>query len=312
MIDRPSAPPSPLRAGPADLRHLEAVVRQDATPPEREAAHRGIRRRGLAHPSARSLLFTVLGEHVLPSEAEVWASALVAALGALGVDQRTARQAIARTAAAGWLRSRRDGRRVAWTLTDAARDLLEHGAERIYRFGSPPTPWDGRWLLLRIAVPERRREVRHRLRTQLAWAGFGPMRPGLWLSPHVGREAEAVRLIENLGLRAQATSFVVRLGALGDDRELAREAWDLRALAESYRTFLSEFGSLHPVSPEATFAALTRMVHEWRRFPFVDPGLPAALLPDPWIGHRARAVFVRRRTTWGLVAASWFQERGRR
>jgi phenylacetic acid degradation operon negative regulatory protein len=195
---------------------------------------------------------------------------------------------------------------VAWRLTPSARDLLEHGAERIYRFGSSPVPWDGQWLLLRITVPEKRREVREKLRTQLAWASFGPLRQGLWLSPHVDREAEAVRVVENLGLRAESISFRVRLGALGEDRALAREAWDLPTLAAGYRAFLAEFEALHPATLEATFAALTRMVHEWRRFPFADPGLPAALLPGNWVGHRARRVFVRRRTTWGVVAARWF------
>ena len=39
-------------------------------------------------------------------------------------------------------------------------------------------------------MPEQRREVRHQLRTQLAWAGFGSLGGGLWISPHVEREAE--------------------------------------------------------------------------------------------------------------------------
>lgn len=298
---------TPLQAAPADLRHL-AAVREDATAAERRAAHGRIRGRGLAHPSARSLLFTILGEQVLPSDGQVWSSTLVAAMGALGIDERTARQAIARTAAAGWLTSQRVGRRVAWRLTAAARELLAQGADRIYRFGSGPEQWDGQWLLLRISLPEGRRLLHDKLRTQLAWASFGPLRQGLWLSPHVDRESEAIRVIENLGLGADATSFLVRRGALGDDRKLAREAWGLSTLSERYRTFLAEFESLHPATAEATFAAHTRLVHEWRLLPFIDPGLPAALLPESWVGHRARRTFVECRTGWGLVAARWFQQ----
>ena len=48
--------------------------------------------------------------------------------------------------------------------------------------------WDGRWLLLVLRVPEQRRELRHRLTTQLAWAGFGSLGGGLWITPHVDRE----------------------------------------------------------------------------------------------------------------------------
>ena len=49
--------------------------------------------------------------------------------------------------------------------------------------------WDGRWLLLVLRVPEQRRELRHQLTTQLAWAGFGSLGNGLWITPHVDREA---------------------------------------------------------------------------------------------------------------------------
>jgi len=32
-------------------------------------------------------------------------------------------------------------------------------------------------------------------------------------------------------------------------------------------------------------------VHEWRKFLFPDPGLPAALLPAQWPGRQAAALF---------------------
>ena len=67
--------------------------------------------------------------------------------------------------------------------------MLTAGAERIYGFGEP-WEWEGRWLLVVLRVPEERREVRHQVRTRLAWAGFGSLGGGLWISPHVEREAE--------------------------------------------------------------------------------------------------------------------------
>ena len=51
--------------------------------------------------SARSLLLTVLGEFVLPSGQAVWTSALLHALVGVGTAENSARQAIARSAAAG-------------------------------------------------------------------------------------------------------------------------------------------------------------------------------------------------------------------
>ena len=61
---------------------------------------------------ARSLLLTVLGEFAMPSGQAVWTSALLHALLGVGSAENSARQAIARSAAAGWLEGWKDGRQV--------------------------------------------------------------------------------------------------------------------------------------------------------------------------------------------------------
>ena len=42
---------------------------------------------------------------------------------------------------------------------------------------------------------------------------------------------------------------------------------------------------------EKAFAARFRLVHEWRKFLFDDPGLPARLLPADWPGVPAAELF---------------------
>ena len=163
------------------------------------------RRREVAEGSARSLLMTILGEFVLPFGQQVWTTTLVHALGLVGVEPGSARQALARTAAEGWLSSDRVGRRVRWSLTDAGRRLLVEGAQRIYTFGSGEMSWDGRWLVVLVSIPESMRGLRHKLRTQLNWAGFGSPSPGVWISPRQdaaaeGQEATATGIAAN-GLR---------------------------------------------------------------------------------------------------------------
>ncbi len=250
------------------------------------------REQAVGAPSARSLLLTILGEWVLPAGGSVWSTELVGALGALGVEETAARQALARTASGrDWLVSERVGRQVRWTLSPAGRRLLEAGAERIYTFGAPDDGWDGRWVLLFASVPEERREVRRQLRTRLGWAGFGAFGPGVWVSPTVAREWEAEALAGELGIDG-ATSFVASIGALGDPAEVVRQAWDLEALAADYEQFLGELeGWASADSPQDAFAACTRLVHAWRRFPLVDPALPSALLPSGWVGAEAHRRF---------------------
>jgi len=48
--------------------------------------------------------------------------------------------------------------------------------------------------------------------------------------------------------------------------------------------------------------AQTRLVHEWRRFPFLDPRLPAQLLPENWSGTKAADLFHARHADWHPVA----------
>ncbi len=60
-------------------------------------------------------------------------------------------------------------------------------------------------------------------------------------------------------------------------------------------------GSSWPPRRPGSYGALAaqiRLVQEWRRFPFLDPGLPPELLPDHWSGTRAAAVFRARRAAW--------------
>jgi phenylacetic acid degradation operon negative regulatory protein len=49
----------------------------------------------------------------------------------------------------------------------------------------------------------------------------------------------------------------------------------------------------------------SELVHEWRKFLFVDPGLPAELLPARWPGVDAAELF-HREADWLLPAASRF------
>jgi phenylacetic acid degradation operon negative regulatory protein len=258
----------------------------------------------LGAPSARSVLLTVLGEYVLVTGGRAWTGALVDALGVLGVEEKSARQALARSAARGWLTKRRSGRQVAWELTDGIRGLLEEGAERIYTFGRTPAEWDGQWLLLFTSVPVERRELRERLRTRLGWAGFGAFGPGTWISPRAAARATAERVLGDLDLADGASFFVGRFG--GDPERLLQSAWDLDALAAGYEAFLGRVTAWTPRTDAEVFACQTRLVHQWRRFPFLDPDLPPELLPADWIGTRAATAFEQLHQRWRPEALAWW------
>ncbi len=256
------------------------------------------RRRELGATSARSLLLTVLGEFVLPRTEPVWTQTLIDVLAALGVEEKSARQALARTAAEGLLESDRSGRRVRWSLTTQGRRLLTDGAARIYSFGAPTGPWDGRWLVLLVSVPESRRQLRHRLRTRLAWAGLGSPTPGVWVTPDPAKQGEVARVIAELQLAEVTSSFVGPFGTIGAEHDVVAQAWDLAGIEAAYADFLDTFGTVTPTAPSDVMTAQINLVHTWRRFPFLDPALPGELLPAEWAGARAAELF-------GVLHARW-------
>jgi phenylacetic acid degradation operon negative regulatory protein len=260
------------------------------------------RRRELGAASARSLLLTVLGEWVLPAGRPVWTATFLDALALLGVEEKATRQALARSAAEGWLDSERRGRRTAWRLTPAGVRLLTDGTARIYGFGRAGAAWDGQWLMVLASVPETSRRLRHLLRTRLAWNGLGNLASGVWVTPHPEREREVREVLAEIGVADGSTIFTGRLGDLAEARRVARQAWDLAELELAYEDFLGQVTELRPAGDSESFAAQTRLIQEWRRFPFLDPGLPPELLPDPWSGAAAREVFHDRHDAWQAAA----------
>jgi phenylacetic acid degradation operon negative regulatory protein len=253
------------------------------------------------------MLLTILGEYVQVSAGRAtWQETLVSALGCLGYKTQTARQAVARSVSSGWLTTERHGRRARMTLTADIESTLRSGAERIYSFGEP-WEWDGRWLLVALRIPEDHRDVRHQARTRLAWEGFGSLGGGLWISPHVERERLLSEIASN-GNTAEMISFRAELGALTEPRRVISEAWDLATVADAYRDFIRRFSRLQPATAEVTFRAQTKLVHEWRKFPFLDPDLPKEHLPSRWPRSRAHELFVSRHEAWQEAAQQHFRE----
>jgi phenylacetic acid degradation operon negative regulatory protein len=252
------------------------------------------RRHAAGAMSARGLLFTVLGEFVLPTGGSAWTSAFIEVFGRLGVEEKAIRQALARTAADGWIRPERHGRRTRWWLTPDGDRLLTEGTERIYAFAGSQRDWDGSWLLVLARVPESDRSARHLLRTRLSWAGLGSPAPSVWITTHTERRDEVEQVLRQASV-TDGQIFVAEHRGGGQLATLVAQAWDLPAIEQRYEEFLAEFASPSARDP---LTSLTELVHAWRRFPSADPGLPARLLPGRWSGARAASLFAARHARW--------------
>jgi phenylacetic acid degradation operon negative regulatory protein len=264
---------------------------------------------GAAAPgSTQDLILTLFGEYLLERPEPVWVGHLIELLETLRVTPSAVRTALSRMQGKGWLTAVREGRRSFYSLTPTGKRLLEEGRERIHH---PPRgkAWSGDWSVITYTVPEEQREIRDRLRVRLTWLGCGPLGNGVWLSPH-DVEAPIREIAETLRIREGLHLFKGEFEGPGDPRELISRCWDLAEVDRKYRRFLARhrpaldrslqsrerFGRLCPAE---SFLLRFHLIHEYRRFPFIDPYLPSAFLPEEWAGDEAAEFF---ETFHGLLA----------
>jgi phenylacetic acid degradation operon negative regulatory protein len=207
----------------------------------------------------------------------------------LGAEAAVVRAALTRMKRSGLLASVRRGGIAGYALTEASWRILEEGDRRMLTAREPADAEDG-WVLVIFSVPETQRHKRHQLRNHLAWLGFGTIAPGAWIAPRRLR-----RELETVLQRARLLDFTERLDVayegVAASRRLAHKCWDLAALDRMYCQFAERWECANAAAPAAAFETYIALVADWRRLPFLDPGLPSEILPDRWAGARARSIY---------------------
>ena len=187
------------------------------------------------HPGMRpqTLMLTFLGEAVLGREVAVYSGTFVEVMQRLDVSEEATRSTLTRMVSRDLLARHRRGRKMYFGLTSRAIGVLAEGADRLWGQGAVNRDHDAGWTLLGFSLPESRRDERHQLRSRLRWAGFGPLRSGLWIAPgsvDVAAVLQDKRLLDHVQ--------VFRAEPVGDVARIVREAFDLTAIAARYGEFL--------------------------------------------------------------------------
>lgn len=236
--------------------------------------------------NARSALFDIYGDHLRSRGGQAPVAALVRLLAPVGIAAPAVRTAVSRMVRQGWLAPVRLRDGPGYALTPRAGRRLDDAAGRIYRTSRPE--WDGCWHLVVTSRPADR-AGRDRLRGGLAFLGFAQLDEATWLAARWSDEVD--ELLEVEGVRAER--FTARHD--GDSVGLVRRAWDVEGLARSYVRWLADARTIIEGADDATdeqaFATRFHLVHEWRKFLFLDPGLPRELLPADWPGIDAAMFF---------------------
>jgi phenylacetic acid degradation operon negative regulatory protein len=244
-----------------------------------------------------SFIFTLYGDmvHRLAADGALWIGGLIRLMASFGVSPQAVRQAVSRMTRQGWLVARREGNLAFYMVTARGRRRIEELSPRIY---GPVIEWDGRWRLLSYALGETtQRQVRDRLRKELAALGWAQLSSSTWISPSDALQAAREAADATAALEAIHLFESEYRGPL-TDRALLERCWNVDSIASAYREFISRYRPRFDLelaggelSDEGAFVERLWLVHDYRKFAYLDPGLPSELLPAHWPGTAAAALF---------------------
>jgi phenylacetic acid degradation operon negative regulatory protein len=237
---------------------------------------------------ARSALFDLYGDHLRTRSGAAPVAALVRLLGRLDIAAPAVRTAVSRMVRQGWLTPAATSHGPGYALTERASRRLDEAAVRIYRH-QPLPDWDGRWSVV-LMSHSHNRVRRERVQRALEYLGYRQLQTDVWVAPRHSPELDAIAAAEDLAV----THFRAELD--GNDHDVVRRLWEPASLAAAYQRWLTDAREIVREAGDATaddvaFAARSRLLHEWRKFLFTDPGLPRRLLPPDWPGDAAAAYF---------------------
>ncbi|MBC3841257.1 PaaX family transcriptional regulator [Streptacidiphilus sp. 4-A2] len=243
-----------------------------------------------------SLINTVYGAHVRRLGGWISIADLITLLAGLDVESTAVRQAVSRLKKRGTLvQERVDG--IGYRLGAAMNPIFDEGDRRIFDSLEPVRLADG-WVMAVFSVPESARAHRHQLRSRLTWLGFGNLAPGVWLAPARLLD-DTRRILHRLGLSDYVHLFTADYAAFADLATAVGAWWDLAAIEKQYIAFNDTYapvlGALRAqgaADPWQAFRNYIPMLTQWRRLPYLDPGLPPELLPPDWNAVPARRLFL--------------------
>jgi DNA-binding transcriptional regulator PaaX len=248
----------------------------------------------------QSLLLSFFGGLILDAGLPpLPSSTLLDLLADLGVTEAAARATLKRMTQRGLLVRGQVGRTAEYALTPLAEDVLREARGRV----TSPAPFEhpeGEWTLLSYSVPESRRDLRHRVRARLSWAGFGGLRDGLWIAPGTVDVAAVFGRSDLAEAAGLADAFAARPLPGTDIDRLVQRGWDVRAVRAAHLWFVNTWSS--PPRVGGSLAQLTLLGADWLSLLRTDPGLPAAQLGPDW--PAALSTAVHRRVIEGLEPAA--------
>lgn len=248
--------------------------------------------------NTRSMIFTIYGDYIRHYGSEIWIGSLIKLLKEFGHNEQAVRAAISRMNKQGWVEARKERNRSYYYLTPRGIDRMEEAATRIFKLKKDK--WDGKWTMLTYSIPEEKRAIRDELRKELVWSGFGSIANSCWISPNPLIK-QVNKLVEKYGISDYVHIFLTEYQGPHENIRLVQDCWDISEINSQYKKFIDIYQKKYDqakigiqtgsMTPADCFVERTKLVHEYRKFLFIDPGLPEELLPKIWLGNQADQLF---------------------
>lgn len=244
------------------------------------------------------MIFTLYGDYISHYGSKIWIGSLIKLLNEFGHNEQSVRAAISRMNKQGWIQAEKVGNKSYYSLSDRGQKRIDEAAKRIFKL--KPEQWDGKWRILMYTIPEEIRNIRDELRKELVWSGFGTFSNGCWVSAN-NLEKQVYDLIDKYEIKEYVDFFIATYDGPHANKRLVEKSWNLEDINLRYKEFISEYSQKFIIaknkiqkgsmSGSECFVERTKLVHEYRKFLFVDPGLPEELLPEHWMGGVAATLF---------------------
>ncbi|MGW9628119.1 PaaX family transcriptional regulator [Microbacterium sp. NPDC055312] len=211
-----------------------------------------------------------------------------------GLQDQPVRLALRRMVASGDIEQTGRGRAGTIGLTSTGRQRLERDRRSLalaFAQDAGNAPWDGRWRLIAVSVPERERAARDALRRGLHELGAVAISTGLHVSPH---DLIAELPDEALPYLSAATTGDLNVRGTTDARTIAQALWPSEPTLAAYATLDETL--LRRIS-DPSLPAVVRLLLLADALELAireDPLLPLELRRTPWPPSRTRRDWARR------------------
>ncbi len=148
--------------------------------------------------------------------------------------------------------------------------------------------WDGKWRILSYEIPEKKREMRDRLRREVSGWGLGPWHRSFWITPH-----PIIPHLQSLISNKEEEKYVQAFESdhvVGNQDVLIEKVWGTKDLAAEYKKLFKKWHDILSTDQDKV-AKMMKVTAEYVNILRKDPGLPKQLVGESWIGFESFSIF---------------------